>query len=311
MREVRSLARATLEAVAANATARRVVETPRLNHEVVSRYIAGETEESLLVTCSALQTMGRAAAVTRLVPLPTDAGEIRERARDYRELVDALADAGLAAHGGAEISFRLADLGRYVDREVSEAELRETVAHARGRGVRVTLESDRVGDVDDLLAVAEDLRGIDPGLTVALQAAHRRTESDCAHLADASVRLSTGGADPDDPACHSRRHDVDKAYVRCLKILLHGPGYPVVATSDLPLQRIAQSLAHHVDRPSDSYEYLLRHGVRPITQTVIADRGDRLRVYLPYGDDWYPYLVGRIAEQPSNLAAMLRAAVGR
>jgi proline dehydrogenase len=119
------------------------------------------------------------------------------------------------------------------------------------------------------------------------------------------VRLCKGAyAEPVSEA-FTARHDIDKSFARCLRILLEGPGYPMIATHDPRLIAITRSLG--LARSPDSFEYQMLYGVRPDEQRRLAATGARVRVYLPYGDDWYGYLVRRLAERPANLAFFLRS----
>jgi proline dehydrogenase len=101
--------------------------------------------------------------------------------------------------------------------------------------------------------------------------------------------------------------DVDKAYVRCLKILMAGEGYPMIASHDPRLIDIAGALAVRHDRAKGTYEYQMLHGVRPDEQKRLAADGEKMRVYVPYGDDWWGYMVRRMAEKPANLALFLKS----
>jgi len=103
--------------------------------------------------------------------------------------------------------------------------------------------------------------------------------------------------------------DVDRSFVRCLNLLMSGPGYPMIATHDPRLLRIAAAQAELGARTPDSYEYQMLYGVRPAEQRRLAATGARLRVYLPYGQDWYRYLVRRLAERPANVAFFARSLV--
>jgi proline dehydrogenase len=119
------------------------------------------------------------------------------------------------------------------------------------------------------------------------------------------VRLCKGAyAEPVSEAFESR-HDVDKSFARCLRILMAGPGYPMIATHDPRLIAITRSLGF-ARRPG-SFEYQMLYGVRPDEQRRLAGEGAKVRVYVPYGSDWYPYLVRRLAERPANLALFLRS----
>jgi proline dehydrogenase len=100
--------------------------------------------------------------------------------------------------------------------------------------------------------------------------------------------------------------EVDKSYVRCLKVLMEGHGYPMVASHDPRIVEIAGALAHKADRAPSTFEYQMLYGIRPEEQKRIADRGDQMRVYIPYGQQWYGYLVRRMAERPANTMVFLR-----
>ena len=142
-----------------------------------------------------------------------------------------------------------------------------------------------------------------------LQAYLRRTEADCRDLAvpGSRVRLCKGAYDEPATVAYRDRAEVDRSYVRCLRILMDGPGYPMVATHDPRLLRIAAFLARSAGRSADSYEYQMLYGVRTDLQAALADRGERVRVYVPYGEQWYGYFMRRLAERPANTAFFARA----
>ena len=140
-----------------------------------------------------------------------------------------------------------------------------------------------------------------------LQAALRRTEADVRELAapGVRVRLCKGAyAEPVSEAFDTR-HDVDKSFARCLRILMAGPGYPMIATHDPRLIAITTSLG--LAPPARQLRVPDADGVRPDEQRRLAAAGAKVRVYVPYGGDWYPYLVRRLAERPANLALFLRS----
>ena len=103
--------------------------------------------------------------------------------------------------------------------------------------------------------------------------------------------------------------EVDRSYVRCLKVLMAGAGYPMVASHDPRLIAIAGELAK--DRVRGTYEYQMLYGIRPTEQQRLADAGETMRVYLPYGDQWYGYFMRRLAERPANVTFFLRALATR
>jgi proline dehydrogenase len=140
-----------------------------------------------------------------------------------------------------------------------------------------------------------------------LQAALRRTEADVRELAAPGTRIRLCKGAYAEPVAESfeSRHDVDKSFARCLRVLMAGPGYPMIATHDPRLIAITRSLG--LARAADGFEYQMLYGVRPDEQRRLASAGAKVRVYVPYGGDWYPYLVRRLAERPANLALFLRS----
>ena len=105
--------------------------------------------------------------------------------------------------------------------------------------------------------------------------------------------------------------EVDRSYVRCLKVLMAGEGYPMVATHDPRMIEAARSMAIVRGRSADDHEYQMLYGIRTTEQDRIAESGSRMRIYLPYGADWYGYFTRRLAERPANLAFFLRSLLAR
>ncbi len=157
--------------------------------------------------------------------------------------------------------------------------------------------------------IVADLRGTCPDLGIVVQAMLRRTEADSRKLAakGSRVRLCKGAYNEPESEAYTARHDIDRSYARCLRILMEGPGYPMVASHDPRLIQIAGSLAMQNGRSADDFEYQMLFGIRPDEQRRLAASGAKVRVYVPYGDDWYAYLVRRLAEKPANLRFFLRS----
>ena len=106
---------------------------------------------------------------------------------------------------------------------------------------------------------------------------------------------------------YQARLDVDRSYVRCLNALMSGPGYPMIATHDPRLIAIGEDRAKWFDRTSDEFEFQMLYGVRPEEQRRLVAAGYTVRVYVPYGTQWYGYLMRRLAERPANMAFFARA----
>ena len=166
---------------------------------------------------------------------------------------------------------------------------------------------------DSTLEVLRDLRQDFPWVGAVLQAYLYRTEADCRDLAveGSRVRLCKGAYNEPPSVAFASRQDVDRSYVRCLSVLLAGPGYPMVATHDPRLVAIAGALAARNRRTPADHEYQMLYGIRPDEQRRLAGEGETVRVYVPYGSEWYGYLMRRLAERPANVAFFLRSLLTR
>jgi proline dehydrogenase len=126
-----------------------------------------------------------------------------------------------------------------------------------------------------------------------------------AAAAGTRVRLCKGAYNEPVSEAFTEPHQIDKSFARCLRALMDGPGYPMIATHDPRLVRIAAALG--LSRPPESFEYQMLYGIRPDEQARLAASGARVRVYVPYGGDWYGYLMRRLAERPASLGLLARS----
>jgi proline dehydrogenase len=166
---------------------------------------------------------------------------------------------------------------------------------------------------DSTLGILRELRKDFPETGAVLQAYLHRTEDDCRALAyeGSRVRLCKGAYNEPEDVAWQDDLDVDKSYVRCLKVLLAGQGYPMIATHDPRLIEIASSLASRHGRAPGSYEFQMLYGIRPEEQRRLAKAGETVRVYIPYGTEWYGYLMRRLAERPQNLSFFVRSLISK
>jgi proline dehydrogenase len=125
------------------------------------------------------------------------------------------------------------------------------------------------------------------------------------------VRLCKGAYNEPDEVAYQSRLDVDRSYIRCLKILLAGQGYPMIASHDPRIVEIAASLASRYGREQGSYEFQMLYGIRPEEQRRLARSGETMRVYVPYGQEWYGYLMRRLAERPQNLSFFAKSLISK
>lgn len=293
--------------------ARRVVTaTPGLR-ETTRRFVGGADAPSAVITAESLHEQGLRTTVHVLGGEVRTTAEADEHVRAYAELATRLASAGCGP--ASELSVRLEQLGLAAPGgwDAAVHRLHEVVAHAADRGLFVTVDMGRPDEVGRTLAAVSVVREDHPSLGVALQAALRRTEDDCRMLAHAGsrVRLVKGehAAAPD--VAFTTPDEIDASFLRCLSILMDGQGYPMVATHDPRMMDAARRMARESGRKSPEWELQMLLGVRRTDQRALAADGLRVRVYVPYGPDWYSWFVSRIAEKPGNLRLLAHALLSR
>ncbi len=304
--------RRTLLAAASSERLRQVITTAPRTRAVVDRYVAGETTAGAVHVARALRAAGLLVSLDYLGEDTTDAGQAAEVARTYVRLLSELSAAGLTARGDCEVSVKATAVGLFLPghgEKTAAENIARICAAARDAGTTVTLDAEDHTAVGATLRIAAELRSDFADLGCVIQARLRRSQADCERLAGtgARVRLCKGAYEESEEVAFSRRQDVDLSYARCLRRLMAGTGYPMVATHDPRLIDIAATLALMSGRPAGRFEYQMLYGIRPAEQQRLAGTGAQVRVYVPYGHDWYRYLVRRLAERPGNLAFFLRA----
>ncbi|MCW2521983.1 MAG: proline dehydrogenase [Frankiales bacterium] len=308
-----SVLRAPLLALARSARVRRRAEHSRLTQSVVRRYVAGPTEADALRVTHELLSAGLQVTLDFLGEDVTAAEQIDRTVAAYRSALSALAGQGRGPR--AEVSVKLSALGQSlpVDGEKLALEAARAICEsAAAAGTTVTIDMEDHTTTDSTLGLVRDLRVDFPWVGVVLQAYLKRTEGDCRDLArvGSRVRLCKGAyAEPESVAY--RGEEVSQSYRRCLDVLLAGPGFPMIATHDPAMIAAAQSAVARFARAGDTLEFQMLYGVRPDEQSALAARGHAVRVYLPYGEEWYGYFMRRLAERPANLALFLRSLTSR
>jgi proline dehydrogenase len=309
--------RQAILAASRNRGLERLVSNAPLSRSMVSRFVGGPDSSSAVGTASTLVEHGLLVSLDHLGEDTTDATQAQAVADAYLKLLDALDHAGLAERLGpltplAEVSVKLSAIGQALPGDgvqIALAHARRICGAARSLGGAVTLDMEDHTTTDSTLATLDDLRADFPDVGAVLQSYLRRTEGDCRDLATAGsrVRLCKGAYDEPASVSFRTRAEVDMSYVRCMNALLAGDGYPMWATHDPRLIEIAGLRADSLGRPRDSYEYQMLYGIRPDAQRRLAASGQTVRVYVPYGQQWYGYLVRRLAERPANLKFFLRS----
>ena len=281
---------------------------------IVQGYVPGESTESAVDATARLQDDGLKVTLDFLGEDTTDAAQAQATVTAYVDMLSALAARGLAH--GAEVSVKLSAVGQALpgDGHAIALENARTICRAaRNAGTTVTLDMEDHTTTDSTLEVLRELRQDFPETGAVLQAYLHRTEADCRQLAHegSRVRLCKGAyAEPEEVAFQDKL-DVDKSYVRCLKVLMAGQGYPMIATHDPRMVEIASSLASRQGRAPGTYEFQMLYGIRPEEQRRLAAAGETVRVYVPYGTEWYGYLMRRLAERPQNLSFFVKSLISK
>jgi proline dehydrogenase len=290
---------------------RDLVQAAPVTRDVVRRYVAGTEAFDAVRVCADLVSSGRTVTLDHLGEDTTDLATARAVRDAYRQVLASLSDAGLTDGGRVEVSVKLSAVGQALGKDGEKIALEHAhdicVAAAQAQ-TTVTLDMEDHTTTDSTLAVLRELRQDYPWVGAVLQAYLRRTEGDCKDLSGPGSRVRLCKGAYSEPATVAfRGNEVALSYVRCLKVLLGGEGYPMVASHDPRLIDLAGALAVKHHRQPGSYEYQMLYGVRPAEQQRLADLGETVRVYVPYGTQWYGYLMRRLAERPANLAFFVRS----
>lgn len=304
-----SLLRPPLLVLARSRAAREVVTRAPVTRHVVRRFVPGETREEAVAVAGSLAAKGLATTLDFLGEDTTDLAQAQAVVDEYLALLADLADRGLTPQ--AEVSLKLTAIGLRLPHghDLALDHARAVCRAAAAAGTTVTLDMEDHTVTDATLAILDELRSDFPETGGVLQAYLHRTADDCRALSGpgSRIRLCKGAYDePADVALRDRR-EVDRAYVRCLRTLMAGDGQPMVATHDPRLIAIARRLAADVGRGPGDHEFQMLFGVRPEEQRRLVAEGETVRVYLPYGAEWWGYLTRRLAERPANLSFFVRS----
>ncbi|MBC9711556.1 proline dehydrogenase family protein [Streptomyces sp. TRM66268-LWL] len=288
---------------------RRFVSAAPGTKQVVARFIAGESVDQVIPIVQ--ETADKGLEVT-LDVVGEDITTVEQSyaARDaYLELVERLKDLGLGTR--AEMSVKLSMFGQALEggHELALANVRPVVEAAAAIGTTVTLDAEDHTTLDSMFAIHEELRKDFPQTGCVIQAYLFRTEDDARRLSAAGsrVRIVKGAYKEPASVAYQDKGEIDKAYVRILKILMEGDGYPMIGSHDPRLIAITQELARRAGRKLDDYEFQMLYGIRSEEQERLAAEGHRMRVYTAYGTDWYGYFMRRLAEKPANLLFFARS----
>jgi proline dehydrogenase len=308
--------RRILLAASESGRVRQLVTSAPVARGVVARYVAGDTAVGAVAVARELREAGLLVTLDHLGEDTRDARQAEAVTAEYSALLASLEAAGFTAGAATEVSVKptAVGLGLADHGEKTAAEnISRICAAARAAGTTVTVDMEDHTHVDATLRIVRAVRAEFADLGCVIQSQLRRSAADCAALATpgSRVRLCKGAYNAPQDVAFTSRAEVDRSYVRCLRALMQGDGYPMLATHDPRLIEIAAAQAHLTGRGPGDFEYQMLYGIRPAEQLRLAATGAKVRVYVPYGSDWYGYLVRRLAERPANLAFFLRSLASR
>jgi proline dehydrogenase len=269
------------------------------------RFIAGESIDEAIAAARAIQASGLDITLDYLGEAVASAAEADAATRAYVGIIQQIAASGVERN----ISLKLTQLGLTIDRATCVDNFRRIldVAQANDFFVRIDMENSPFTAVT--LDVFETLwqQGY-RNAGVVLQSYLPRSEQDAARMNQlgARVRLVKGAyKEPKDVAYQSKA-DVDAAYVRIMRLLLGGGASPAIATHDPAMIEATRAFANEQRIPSDRFEFQMLYGIRRDLQAALRDEGDRVRVYVPFGREWFPYFMRRLGERPANVGFVIR-----
>ncbi len=273
-----------------------------------ARFVAGEGLDQAIAAVRTLNARGMTASLDHLGEKVSDLASAAAAAADYRGMLDEIARQRVDGN----VSLKLTQLGLDLDRPACERLLGEVVAVAADHANFVRIDMESSAYVDATLTIYHRLRdrGID-NVGVVLQSYLYRTEQDLDALLPLQprVRLVKGAyAEPPEIA-YPRKADVDAAFRRLAERLLEAAPYPAIATHDPVLIEHAKAFASSRGIAPDRFEFQMLYGIRRDLQEQVVRAGYRMRVYVPFGRQWFPYFMRRLAERPANVGFVLRSLI--
>ncbi len=271
------------------------------------RFIAGETIPEAIAAARGVETQGLMHTLDHLGESVATLADAEAATRDYLAVMAAIVAAGVERN----ISLKLTQLGLDVDKASTIDNLRKILDRAEGFFVRVDMENSPYTDVT--LEIFETLwqQGYRQ-MGLVLQSALYRSEDDLRRVnaLGARVRLVKGAYREPKAVAYQKKADVDAAYARMTKTLLLEGQYPAIATHDPAMLDLTRRFARDRAIPADRYEFQMLYGIRRDLQTALVADGYRLRVYIPFGRQWFPYFMRRLGERPANVGFVVRGILG-
>jgi proline dehydrogenase len=298
------MTRAFFQYLSTQKALRKWIESSAAAKKLTRRFIAGETLAEELDVCASLQQQGVWSTLDHLgenVTTPADAASSRDA---YMEALKRIAERGLPA----TVSIKLTQFGLDLGEGACLANVRALAAKAKDTGSRVEIDMESSAYTDRTIAVAQKIGAEYGCVRAVIQAYLRRSAADIERLNAAAipVRLCKGAYNEPASIAFAEKREVDRNYAVLMKTLLERGAYPAIATHDELILGDAFRYVRERKIAPEKFEFQMLYGIRRDLQKRIVDFGFRLRVYVPYGTEWYPYFMRRLAERPANAWFLVR-----
>ena len=299
--------RAAFIALSESRSLRHLAESSSIGHRVSDRFVAGTTVADALRATEETNALGMSVSIDNLGENVTNADEAQQSAKLYHELLDQITERRLDAN----VSLKLTHMGFDVDEGLATDIVSGLVEHARQKQnfVRVDMEgSPYTQRTLDLVQNVHSQNGNHGSVGAVIQAYLRRSEDDVRNLTAQGIRIRLCKGAYKEPAeiAFPDKRDVDANYVKLMKILLKSGTYHGIATHDEKMIEATIQFAHAEKIPASAFEFQMLYGIRRDLQRQLVKQGWRMRVYIPFGTEWYPYFMRRLAERPANALFVAR-----
>jgi proline dehydrogenase len=296
------LLRSGFIALSKNRTLRHFMERSRMGVKLSSRFIAGMTIDDAVRVCDSVNKQGMAVTLDALGESVTDAAAAHRAADVYHKLLDAIAARKL----NANVSVKLTQMGLELDPALAEGIALDLAKHAASfdNFVRIDMEDSSLTQVTlDIVRRIHAMPGLAGAIGIVIQSYLYRSEADIQQLLADGIRIRyCKGAYKEPPdVAFPRKADVDANYVKLSKVLLESSVYHGLATHDEAMIAAVKAYARERGIANDHFEFQMLYGVRRDLQRDLIRDGYRVRVYVPFGSEWYPYFMRRLAERPANV----------
>ncbi len=298
--------RGTLLYLSDQPLAKRVFGGP-LAKPLVSRFVAGVGLNEALENVQKLNDAGLTATLDYLGESVSSAAEAGAAAAQYIAILHGIERSGAQCNA----SLKLTQMGLDVDRELCVRNVERIITQAAQFGNFIRIDMEGSGYTQVTLDIFNELFARQQNVGVVIQAYLYRSEEDIRALnkLGARVRLCKGAYNEPASVAFPEKADTDKNYVKLMQMLLSEGNYPGIATHDENMIEATRNYASQHSIPLDRFEFQMLYGIRRDLQEQLVREGYRMRVYVPYGEEWYPYMVRRLAERPANILFVLKGAL--